>query len=120
MISSVDDYKKKLKLLNQYDQNYYETESTKITDAEYDEIKKKLLEFEKKNPQYKFVSNKVGFAPSKKFSKVKHAEKMLSLGNAFSIEDMNGFYKKIRNYLNYETNHNMTIDAEHKNDEIKE
>ena len=48
MISSVDDYKKKLKLLNQYDQYYYESDSPKITDAEYDEIKKKLLEFEKK------------------------------------------------------------------------
>ena len=48
MISSVDDYKKKLKLLNKYDQNYYESDSPKITDAEYDEIKKKLLEFEKK------------------------------------------------------------------------
>ena len=118
MISSVDDYKKKLKLLNQYDQNYYETDSPKITDAEYDEIKKKLLEFEKKNPQYKFVSNKVGFAPSKKFSKVKHAEKMLSLGNAFSIEDMNGFYKKIRNYLNYEAGQDITLVAEPKIDGI--
>jgi len=118
MISSVDDYKRKLKLLNKYDQNYYESDSPKITDAEYDEIKKKLLEFEKKNPQYKFVSNKVGFAPSKKFSKVKHAEKMLSLGNAFSIEDMNGFYKKIRNYLNYETSQNITLVAEPKIDGI--
>jgi len=118
MISSVDDYKKKLKLLNQYDQYYYETDSPKITDAEYDEIKKKLLEFEKKNPQYKFVSNKVGFAPSKKFSKVKHAEKMLSLGNAFSIEDMNGFYKKIRNYLNYEAGQDITLVAEPKIDGI--
>jgi len=118
MISSVDDYKKKLKLLNQYDQNYYETDSPKITDAEYDEIKKKLLEFEKKNSQYKFVSNKVGFAPSKKFSKVKHTEKMLSLGNAFSIEDMNGFYKKIKNYLNYKAGQDIILVAEPKIDGI--
>ena len=118
MISSVDDYKRKLKLLNKYDQNYYESDSPKITDAEYDEIKKKLLEFEKKNPQYKFVSNKVGFAPSKKFSKVKHTEKMLSLGNAFSIEDMNGFYKKIKNYLKYEASQDITLVAEPKIDGI--
>ena len=118
MISSIDDYKKKLKLLNQYDHNYYETDSPKITDGEYDEIKKKLLEFEKKNSQYKFVSNKVGFAPSKKFSKVKHTEKMLSLGNAFSIEDMNGFYKKIKNYLNYEAGQDIILVAEPKIDGI--
>jgi len=118
MISSVDDYKKKLKLLNQYDKDYYESDSPKITDAEYDEIKKRLIEFEKKNPQYKFVSNKIGFAPSKKFSKVKHTEKMLSLVNAFSIEDMNGFYKKIRNYLNYEASQDITLVAEPKIDGI--
>ena len=118
MISSVDDYKKKLKLLNNFDQNYYESDSPKITDAQYDEIKKRLLEFEKKNQQYSFVSNKVGFAPSKKFSKVKHTEKMLSLGNAFNINDMNNFYKKIKNYLNYETSQNLTLIAEPKIDGI--
>jgi len=118
MISSVDDYKKKLKLLNRYDQNYYESDSPKITDAQYDEIKKRLLEFEEKNPQYSFVSNKVGFAPSKKFSKVKHTEKMLSLGNAFNINDMNNFYKKLKNYLNYETSQNITLIAEPKIDGI--
>jgi len=48
MISSEDDYKKKLKLLNKYDQAYYNSDSPKITDSKYDEIKKRLLEFEKK------------------------------------------------------------------------
>jgi len=118
MISSEDDYKKKLKLLNKYDQAYYNSDSPKITDSKYDEIKKRLLEFEKKNQQYSFVSNKVGFAPSKKFSKVKHTEKMLSLGNAFNINDMNNFYKKIKNYLNYETSQNITLIAEPKIDGI--
>ena len=118
MISSEDDYKKKLKLLNKYDQAYYNSDSPKITDSKYDEIKKRLLEFEKKNQQYSFVSNKVGFAPSKKFSKVKHTEKMLSLGNAFSIEDMNGFYKKIKNYLKYEASQDITLVAEPKIDGI--
>jgi len=118
MISSVDDYKKKIKLLNQYDKKYYDTNSPKITDAKYDEIKKKLLDFEKKNPQYFFVSSKVGFAPSKKFSKVKHKEKMLSLGNAFDIEDMKNFYKKIKNFLNYDVSQNITLVAEPKIDGI--
>ena len=118
MISSEDDYKKKLKLLNKYDQAYYNSDSPKITDSKYDEIKKRLLEFEKKHDQYSLVSNKVGFAPSKKFSKVKHTEKMLSLGNAFNIDDMNNFYKKIKNYLNYETTQNITLIAEPKIDGI--
>ena len=33
MISSEDDYKKKLKLLNKYDQAYYNSDSPKITDS---------------------------------------------------------------------------------------
>ena len=118
MISSIDDYKKKLKLLNQYDKDYYDSDSPKITDAKYDEIKFFLLEFEKKNPQYISVSSKIGFSPSKKFSKVKHTEKMLSLSNAFNVDDMNNFCKKIKNYLNYEENHNIILIAEPKIDGI--
>ena len=48
MISSEDDYKKKLKLLNQYDKDYYEFDSPKITDAKYDEIKKRTIRVRKK------------------------------------------------------------------------
>jgi len=43
---------------------------------------------------------------------------MLSLGNAFNINDMNNFYKKIKNYLNYETSQNITLIAEPKIDGI--
>ena len=54
MISSVDNYKKKLKLLNKHDQAYYDSDSPKITDAKYDQIKKELLEFEKKKYPIQF------------------------------------------------------------------
>jgi DNA ligase (NAD+) len=90
----------------------------KVSDADYDNLKKELLEFEEKNKQFTFVSSKVGFAPSKKFSKVKHLEKMLSLDNAFSIEDVQNFLKKIKNYLNFDLDKKISLNAEPKIDGI--
>jgi DNA ligase (NAD+) len=36
----------------------------------------------------------VGFKPSKNFEKVKHKVPMLSLGNAFSEDDLKNFFNK--------------------------
>ena len=77
MIKTVEDYQKKLDLLKKHDGFYYEFNKPKISDADYDNLKKELLEFEEKNKEFTFVSSKIGFAPSKKFSKVRHLEKML-------------------------------------------
>ena len=104
MIKSSAQYKKKLALLKKYDQFYYDYSKPKISDFEYDKLKIELLKFEEINKQFDFVKHKVGYAPSVKFSKVKHSEKMLSLDNAFDIEDVKNFLKKIRNYLSLRNN----------------
>jgi len=44
MIDSIGDYKKKIKLLQQYDELYYDNNSPKITDADYDQLKKQLID----------------------------------------------------------------------------
>ena len=44
-------------------------------------------------------SNSLGFAPSKNFINL-IITKMLSLSNAFDLEDLKNFEKKIFNYLN--------------------
>jgi NAD-dependent DNA ligase (contains BRCT domain type II) len=94
MIKTVDEYHKKLNLLKKYDESYYDLSNPKVSDSKYDALKKELLEFEEKNNKYKFVGSKVGYTPSKKFSKVKHLEKMLSLDNAFDLNDVKNFLKK--------------------------
>ena len=104
MIKSSAQYKKKLALLKKYDQFYYDYSKPKISDFEYDKLKNELLKFEEINKEFNFVKSKVGYAPSVKFSKVKHSEKMLSLDNAFDIEDVKNFIKKIRNYLSLRNN----------------
>jgi len=118
MIKNIKDYEKKLKIFQRHDLLYFEANNPEISDAKYDLLKKELLNFEKNNSQFNFVTRKIGFAPSKKFSKVKHSEKMLSLDNAFEIEDIKNFLKKIRNYLNYESSKDITISAEPKIDGI--
>ena len=118
MIKTVDEYHKKLNLLKKYDESYYDLSNPKVSDSKYDALKKELLEFEEKNNKYKFVGSKVGYTPSKKFSKVKHLEKMLSLDNAFDLNDVKNFLKKIKNYLNFDIQKEITLNAEPKIDGI--
>ena len=62
------EYKKKIKLLNYYNQRYYNNNTSEIADSEYDYIKKDILDLEKK---YKFLKSKnsptllTGYKPSK-------------------------------------------------------
>ncbi len=96
-------YNKKIEELQRHNQLYFEKNSPRISDKQYDEIKKEIIDLEKK---YSFLkntlspSNSLGYAPSKNFIKSTHRVKMLSLSNAFNIDDLENFEKKIFNYLN--------------------
>jgi len=121
MIKNLEDYHKKKKKLFFYNKYYYEESSPKVDDATYDELKRQLILYEKNNKipkNEKRVLDIVGFEPSKKFSKVKHYESMLSLDNAFDQSDIIEFYKKINNYLNLNSNHREELFAEPKIDGI--
>lgn len=118
---SLKEYKEKITLIEKLNKAYYHNDKPLVSDAEYDRIKKDILDFEKKNP--KIISKdsptkKVGFAPSEKFSKVKHLIPMLSLDNAFTKDDVEDFLKKIRNYLNFEEDAPVELTAEPKIDGI--
>ena len=63
------------------------------------------------------TKNLVGSAPAKRFKKIKHLSPMLSLSNAFNIDDMKDFQKKISNFLNH-TKQNIVLLAEPKIDGI--
>ena len=114
-------YLKKISDIQKYNQAYYEKSSPIIDDFEYDKLKKTIIELEKK---YDFLNHKdspsksIGFKPSKIFKKVRHKIPMLSLGNAFSQEDLINFEKKIFNFLNNEPGLNIEYSAEPKIDGI--
>ena len=87
--------------MNYYNRKYFDNNSSEISDADYDVLKKEIIDLEKK---FKFLnsdnspSKLVGFKPSKNFNKILHKVPMLSLANAFSKEDLINF-QKIINYL---------------------
>ncbi len=115
------EYKKKIKLLIYYNKRYYNDNYSKITDSEYDELKKDIINLEKK---YKYLKSKdsptleIGYKPSKNFKKILHRTPMLSLANAFSEGDLLNFEKKILNFLSRNNNSNISYTAEPKIDGI--
>ena len=84
-------HKKNLDTLKKLNKNYYIDDNPEVSDAEYDKIKLVALAFENKYPYLKkieSINNIVGSKPTKKFKKFHHLSPMLSLSNAFNINDM--------------------------------
>ncbi len=114
-------YLEKIKLFKKYNKHYYDLNKPIIDDHEFDKLKLEIINLEKKNNFLNHKdspSNSVGFKPSKIFKKVKHKTAMLSLGNAFSQQDLLNFEKKILNFLNNEPGLNIEYSAEPKIDGI--
>ena len=98
----ISDHKKILNEIKLHNKKYFVDDKPVINDAEYDKIKNNAIALEKKYPFLKklnSIDNIVGSEPSKKFKKIKHLLPMLSLANAFDIQDMKDFLKKIKNFL---------------------
>ena len=96
-------FKKKIKLIKYHNIQYFNLDSPKISDAEYDKLKKELISLEEKNSFLKelnLLKNIIGAIPANKFKKIKHLKPMLSLSNAFDEKDMSDFIKKVQNFLN--------------------
>lgn len=88
--------------IERHNEHYYQDDSPKISDAEYDELRKRSDAIEARFPGLvtrDSPSQKVGAAPSGRFAKVPHSVPMLSLGNAFSDEDVTGFAERVRRFL---------------------
>jgi len=114
-------YKSKIKELIKHNKFYYEKSSPKINDDDYDRLKKEIIEIEKKNPHLIDKNSplfQVGFKPSKNFKKFKHREKMLSLSNIFSKDDLINFQKKLNNFLDLSSDKNFEFSVEPKIDGI--
>ena len=96
-------FKELISNLKTHNRFYYVEDSPKISDSEYDAIKREASKLEEKYPFLKkidTITNIVGAEPSDQFKKIKHLTPMLSLANAFNEDDMADFLKKINNFLN--------------------
>ena len=114
-------YTEKINQLKKHDEAYFKHDNPIISDVDYDNIKKQILNFEKKHKYLKnenSPSKRVGYEPSSKFTKVIHDLPMLSLSNALSEKDVVDFLKKIRNFLNLKDSEKIVFSAEPKIDGI--
>jgi DNA ligase (NAD+) len=107
------------KEIKEHDARYYQEDAPKVSDAEYDKLRKELETLEEKYPDLKTADSPtqtVGSAPSKGFSKVTHALPMLSLSNVFSEEDLKNWLAGIKRFLSMDEEANLEILAEPKID----
>lgn len=101
------DIKKKIeelrKKIRYYEYKYYIEDNPEISDTEFDGLMKKLIELEKKYPDFitpDSPSQRVGGEPSVgKFPVIEHQVPMLSLENVYSIEELKEFDKRVRKNL---------------------
>jgi len=87
----------------QHDRLYYEKDAPKISDAAYDALRARNTAIEARFPDLvrpDSPSARVGARPSDQFAEVVHALPMLSLGNAFSDEDVADFAARVVKFLN--------------------
>ena len=100
---------------------YHTKDAPEISDAEYDALKQRNALIEARFPELKrsdSPSDVVGATPADGFSKVRHAVRMLSLGNAFSDEDVTEFDGRIRKFLGMPDHAELTYTAEPKIDGV--
>ena len=81
---------------------YHVLDEPAIPDAQYDRLLRELDELEAAHPELltpDSPTQRVGNAPSSRFAEVRHAMPMLSLGNAFSDEEVSDFVRRIAETL---------------------
>ena len=78
---------------------YYDQDAPELEDFEYDALNRELKEIEKEFPKLVTADSPtqhVGGTASAKFSKVTHAVKMESLLDAFSLEELRDFDRRVQ------------------------
>ena len=77
--------------IDHHNYRYYVLDSPEISDAEYDELMKELRQLEEQYPRFLAPGSptqRVGAAPVEAFGVVEHPLPLLSLGNAFSRDEL--------------------------------
>ena len=102
-----------------HDHAYYNEDSPKISDAEYDDLKARNLAIEVRFPaliREDSPSKRVGIKPKSGFGKMSHAVPMLSLDNAFNADDVEDFLQRVRRFLGLGDEEVIAVTAEPKID----
>lgn len=84
--------------LNYHSYRYHVLDDPEISDAEYDELMNELRELEERFPELvtpDSPTQRVGMAPADLFAPVQHRTPMLSLDNAFSLEELEAWAARV-------------------------
>lgn len=116
---NVAEYKRIVGLLKKYNHEYYVLDRPTVTDYEYDELMRQLIDMEMEFPELKSTdspSQRVGGQALDKFESAAHKVPMLSLSNGFSEDDIRQFDRRNREGLGLSDNISITYTAEPKLD----
>lgn len=89
-------------LIDRYNYEYYVLNESSITDQEFDALLNELKSLEQAHPEWDLSTSptqRVGGAIATEFAKVTHQRPMLSLANAYSLEDLEAFDERIRHAI---------------------
>lgn len=88
--------------IERHNRLYYTLDRPEITDAEYDQLFRELVELEQRHKELASPDSptqRVGSEPLAEFAEVKHRTSMLSLNNAFSVDEVQAFDRRVREAL---------------------
>jgi DNA ligase (NAD+) len=103
----------------EHDRLYHAEDAPAISDADYDALRQRNAALEARYPELRRADSpslRVGAAPAEAFAKVRHAVPMLSLGNAFSDEEVSDFWGRVRRFLGLTAAAAVEVTAEPKID----
>lgn len=90
------------KVINRHRYLYHVLDKSEISDAALDSLKHELFDLEQQYPDLITADSptqRVGGEPLREFKKVSHRDRMLSLNDAFSKEDMDHWLERISKLL---------------------
>ena len=88
--------------LRKYEYHYHVLDNPLVPDAEYDRLMNELKNLEWQHPEWitpDSPTQRVGAKPLEGFAQITHELPMLSLDNAFSHEELDGFLRRIENLI---------------------
>ena len=100
-------------LLNKANYSYYVLDSPEIDDAVYDQLYRELIEIENIHPSLitdDSPSQRLGGIPSKGFKNVEHNIPLLSLDNAFNLNEVESWYGRINKLISSENKNIKKVD----------
>jgi len=107
------------KQIRYHNYRYHVLDDPEVPDAEYDRLMRQLQGIEEKNPELitpDSPTQRVGDEPVSAFGTIEHRIPMLSLGNAFSPDELRDFHRRVTERLEMDADESLRYAAEPKLD----